>query len=122
MRFFKAAAITGGLAALAVGMSAAPAYADTVCPNNYVCMWEDGSYGGSKYVLQPANVGFYEIDGWDGDNEISSVKNTSGKCLRLYDNDGGGGSSYYIEPEGFRPNLNQNGFNDRAESYRIYNC
>ncbi|MER6184987.1 hypothetical protein [Streptomyces sp. NPDC001652] len=39
-------------------------------------MWEDGNYEGSGYVDVVAG-GPYDIDGWNGDNEISSIDNAS---------------------------------------------
>ncbi|MGQ0776052.1 MAG: peptidase inhibitor family I36 protein [Pseudonocardiales bacterium] len=97
---------------LAAPASAAPC-------NGAVCMWEDAEYSGSLYVNQPADVGKYQIDGWDGDNEISSVVNNSNKCVRLYDNDNWTGDSYTVEKNGARGNLAHNGFDNQAESYRI---
>lgn len=124
----RALAITGGLTALSFGLVAAPAQAAGTCASGYVCMWEDPNYNGEKYVSQPGDVGSYEIDGWDGDNEISSVINRTGKCIRLYDNDGWSGTTYKIGKvvsggdNGKRPNLEQNGFDNEAESYKIYSC
>lgn len=126
MRIFKALAVAGSVGALTLGMYTAPAQADAECPEHYVCMWEDGNYTGSMYVYQPGNlpdhVGLYEIDWWDGDNEISSVKNNTGKCVRLFADDGGGGRTYFIERAGTRSDLALNGFDNEAESYAILNC
>ncbi|HEU5156473.1 MAG TPA: peptidase inhibitor family I36 protein [Streptosporangiaceae bacterium] len=92
------------------------------CANGSVCMWEDAGYSGSKYVDQPGNPGKYQIDWWNGDNEISSVINRTGKCVRLYDNDNWSGTSYFIEKAGSRWDLERNGFDNEAESYTIFNC
>jgi hypothetical protein len=92
------------------------------CSSGSVCMWEDPGYNGSKYVDQPGHVGSYQIDGWDGDNEISAVMNKTGRCVRLYDNDNWTGTSYFIEKDGSRSNLEQNGYDNEAESYRIFDC
>lgn len=99
-----------------------PANAAASCADGSVCMWEDPSYTGEKYVDQPGNVGSYDIDWWDGDNEITSVINNTGKCVRLYDNDNWTGTSYLIEKDGKRANLEQNGYDNQAESYRISDC
>ncbi|GAA4035058.1 hypothetical protein GCM10022247_70610 [Allokutzneria multivorans] len=50
-------------------------------------MWEDADHKGSRYVHQKAVTGFYDIDNWDGDNEISSVINNSACSLTMYSND-----------------------------------
>jgi hypothetical protein len=92
------------------------------CADGHVCMWEDPGYGGSKYVDQPGNPGRYDIDWWNGDNEISAVISKTGKCVKLYADDNWGGTSYFIEKGGSRPDLEQNGFDNDAESYEIYNC
>ncbi|UOE21717.1 peptidase inhibitor family I36 protein [Thermobifida halotolerans] len=103
--------------------TALPAHAGQSCPNNYVCMWEDPGYNGSLYVKQYKTSGYYQIDGWDGDNEISSVKNYTGKCVRLYANDDHTGNSYRIDKNVREiSNLEQVGFDNDAESYRIFSC
>ncbi len=86
-------------------------------------MWEDPGYNGSRYVNQYKRSGYYQIDGWDGDNEISSVKNYTGKCIRLYANDGYNGDSYVVDKRVEHiSNLEHVGFDNEAESYRIYTC
>ncbi len=92
------------------------------CAEGHLCMWEDPGYSGSQYVDQPGNPGRYEIDWWNGDNEISSVINKTGKCVTLFADDSWQGTSYFVEKGGSRPNLEQNGFDNDAESYEIYNC
>jgi hypothetical protein len=113
----------GVLASSGLTLAATPAHAAGSCTENYVCMWEDPGYNGSRYVKQYKTSGYYQIDGWDGDNEISSVKNYTGKCIRLYDNDDHTGNSYVIH-KNVRAisNLEENGFDNDAESYRIYSC
>ncbi len=118
--------VSAAVAALLVpaGMvaTALPAHAGA-CPENYVCMWEDPGYTGSLYVRQYKTSGYYEIDGWDGDNEISSVKNYTGKCIRLYANDNHTGNSYVIHKNVREiSNMEHVGFDNEAESYRIYSC
>ena len=45
------------------------------------------------------NVGkVYDVDGWDGDNELSSIANKSGKTLRLYKTDNATGFSWCVGP------------------------
>jgi hypothetical protein len=113
----------GTIVPVATTVDASPASAAQPCSENYVCMWEDPGYNGSRYVRQYKSSGYYQIDGWDGDNEISSVKNYTGKCVRLYDNDDHTGDSYRID-KNVRTisNLEEVGFDNDAESYRIYNC
>lgn len=122
-RLHKALAATGGLTVLAFGLSAPPAQAAS-CPDNYVCMWEDPNYSGELYVYQPNQNGRYEIDGWDGDNEISSVINNTHKCIVLYANDGWTGRTHsisYLSLQNTRYNLELNGYDNEAESYGIFN-
>jgi hypothetical protein len=117
------AALMGSVVATAPLMIATPAQADSSdCPSNYVCMWEDPNYSGSMYVRQPSSLGSYNIDGWDGDNEISSVYNNSRNCVRMYDNDNYTGTSYFVSWLGMLPNLAQNGYDNEAESFKIINC
>jgi hypothetical protein len=112
----------GVISAFAFCGPAGPANAAGTCASGSVCMWEDPDYSGSKYVDQPGTPGKYQIDWWNGDNEISSVINLTGRCVLLYDNDDWTGSSYFIEKGGSRPNLEQNGYDNDAESYEIYDC
>lgn len=94
----------------------------TDCFSGFICMWEDSDYTGSRYVLETAWPGDYEIGGIEGDNEISSVINFSDYCVRLYDNDDQTGTSYLVGKQRLVPDLTQNGFDNEAESYRIYVC
>ncbi|MGI5163652.1 peptidase inhibitor family I36 protein [Spirillospora sp. CA-253888] len=128
MRLSTSLAATGGLALLVCGLAAVPAdaaaRAAASCPSGYVCMWEDPYYGGDLYVQQSAINGRHEIDGWNGDNEISSVINNTGKCVVLYANDGWSGRTHPIQKSGtqrLRPNLQLNGYDNEAESYGIFN-
>lgn len=122
MKIGTRSAVVLAAAALPLFGIAIPASAAGSCNAGSVCMWEDPGYNGEKYVDQPGRSGSYEIDGWDGDNEISSVINKTGKCVRLYDNDGHTGTSYFIEKGGSRTNLEQNGYDNEAESYKIFGC
>ena len=64
-----------------------PASAGT-CATGRVCMWEDPNFSGSLYVnVSPSVYRTYEIDWWNGDNEISSVVNNSRYAVRLIDGD-----------------------------------
>ncbi|MEK8171852.1 peptidase inhibitor family I36 protein [Streptomyces sp. M19] len=89
------------------------------CGSGRVCMYEDANYTGSKYVnWKPTGTNKkYQIDGWDGDNEISSLINNSGYNVRVYDNDDYSGYSICVKPHTSINNL-KNGwvFNDEAES------
>ncbi|GAA3989800.1 hypothetical protein GCM10022247_05520 [Allokutzneria multivorans] len=75
--------ITTLAAATVAALLVAPtASAGESCPNDTICMWEDGGQTGTRYVqveLRPGDgARIYEIDGWDGDNEISSIINNTG--------------------------------------------
>ena len=121
--FLSSAALAGSLALTGLITSAPPAHAAGACPRDHVCMWEDSNFSGDLYVRQYKTSGHYDIHGWDGDNEISSVKNYTGKCVRLYADDGHKGDSYLIHKNVHQiSNLKLVGFNDNAESYRIYSC
>ncbi len=119
-RRIAAAAAAAGLAAIASLGLAAPAQAGgyAQCGSGYVCMWEDAGFQGDEWVhWKPSGVGAkYNIDGWDGDNEISSIYNHSGYALRIYANDDYTGESICIGRGGDRPALKDQSFNDDAES------
>ncbi|WSQ11260.1 peptidase inhibitor family I36 protein [Streptomyces sp. NBC_01231] len=89
--------------ALTVGF-AGQAQADGYCGAGRVCMWEDGNYEGSRYVDVTAG-GPYDIDGWNGDNEISSVDNASGLYIVMYDNDNLTGFMGCVQPHQRIPEL-----------------
>ncbi len=116
-----AAAVVGVLAS--AGLVAAPAYADGPCGSNNVCMWEDHNYTGSLYVnYVPGTIpgDAYNIDGWDGDNEITSVINHTTKWVVLYANDNFTGGTACIAPNSHSSNLGvTHGFNDDAESFKL---
>lgn len=124
-RTAAAAAVTGVLAALTVVTGGAgPAAADDArCPNDHVCMYEDPQMGGSLYVNQRyVGNGRFEIDGWDGDNEISSVINNTNASIKIYSNDGWGGNWHCVGPKGTRSNLENNNFDNTAESWAFAGC
>ncbi|WP_170180491.1 peptidase inhibitor family I36 protein [Actinomadura pelletieri] len=103
-----------------VGLSA-PASAGEWCGWNEICMFEDALYRGDRYVSHTAVPGRYQIDWWNGDNEISSAMNNSFDfCVRLYDNDDWSGATYTIGYDEVHSTLP--GFNDRAESYIVWRC
>ena len=77
-----ASALTGAAVSPA---QAAPA--ELACAANYVCMFEDAGLVGDKYVNVVGRPGFYDIDWWNGDNEISSVQNRTGYWIRMYADD-----------------------------------
>lgn len=88
-----------------------------------VQMWEDPDYSGSLYVeAGPGNCPAEgcDIDGWDGDNEISSVKNGTNCTVRLWDLDGFGGSYVDLAPNRSYSNLELLGFDNKAESFTFY--
>lgn len=114
------ALVTAGLVTLSAGPAAA---ADGRCGANRVCMYEDPNYDGSLYVNQAyKSGGKYEIDGWDGDNEISSVINNTGSSIKIYSNDGYGGNWHCVGPNATRSNLENNNFDNTAESWAFTSC
>lgn len=89
----------------------------------YICMWEDPDRGGSKYIHHnPATNYSVDIDGWDGDNEISSVWNRTSCTITLYDNDNFTGDSLRVPPQTYRENLELSGFDNQAESFTATDC
>lgn len=51
------------------------------------------------------------------------MKNSTGKCVRLYSNDNHSGKTYTVHKRVRAiADLKQVGFNDEAESYRTYSC
>ncbi|MEO3830381.1 peptidase inhibitor family I36 protein [Actinomadura sp. B10D3] len=85
----RLAATTGAAIVASVGFSAVPAQAAPSCSKGRVCMWEDGGWKGSRYVhWKPKKSGAkYQIDWWNGDNEITSIWNRSKYTIRIYNND-----------------------------------
>ena len=110
-------AVASAAAGVAV-VSAGPASADGYCPPGRVCMWEDRDFSGSRYVDVAAVPGTYNIDGWDGDNEITSLDNASGREVWVYDNDNCTGYLFTQYPHTRTPVLSPS-LNDRAECFRI---
>ncbi|MDA0564192.1 peptidase inhibitor family I36 protein [Streptomonospora sp. S1-112] len=101
---------------------AATASAPAAAAPGEVRMWEDPDYTGSLYVQTtpgqcPAEG--CDIDGWDGDNEISSVINETNCTVRLWDLDGFAGGYVDLGP-GRWGNLELQGFDNKAESYTFY--
>lgn len=107
------------------------------CSAGRVCMWEDPNFSGSRYVnVLPSVNRYYEIDWWNGDNEISSVVNNSYYAVKLSDGDYTDGPSWNrnkgtavcIPPYGRVPDLivypfGNLTFDNRAESfYMSYSC
>lgn len=110
------------VAATLTGPTAAQAES-TDCPADYVCMWEDNDFQGSMYVRQPANIGSYDIDGWDGDNEISSYYiNASFRCVTMYADDNWKGAVFHTFRWGPKLKSLSELFDNEAESYTIYEC
>lgn len=82
-------------------------------------MWEDGDFGGDKWVnwRPTANNQKYQIDGWDGDNEISSIINNTRYDVALYDNDNYDGEDRCLRAGRQVEDLDSGwDFNDRIES------
>ncbi|NUR70860.1 MAG: peptidase inhibitor family I36 protein [Hamadaea sp.] len=122
----RALAVAAASAAIAVG-TATPAFAgqgdvESTCPSSDVCMWEDNSFGGNKWVEQSTYDGkVYDIDWWNGDNEISSIRNNSGFWICVYPGDYTWGGGYIkVGPHTEYSNLAQSfGFDNEAESFKV---
>jgi hypothetical protein len=111
-----------------VALSVAPAQAEeqaevqadaSLCSGGRVCMWEDSGYSGSKYAnWAPTGTNQkFQLDGWDGDNEITSLINNTRYKIRVYDNDDYSGESRCIDPGTSIKNLSGEwDFNDQIES------
>jgi hypothetical protein len=106
-----------------VALSVAPAQADeradaSICAGGRICMWEDSNYSGSRYAnWAPTGTGQkYQLDGWDGDNEITSLVNNTRYKIRVYDNDDYSGESRCLDPGEEVRNLKDWDFNDKIES------
>lgn len=125
-RLTSGLAMSGLAVAAVLGLSTSAAQAETTdaeimagtCASGYVCGWEDDGYGGDKWMSwNPARIGAnYEIDGWDGDNEITSVINNTGHGIKFYDQDGQAGSTLCVGNGVRINNLQTYAWNDRAES------
>jgi hypothetical protein len=108
------------MAALLIGAFTAPAQAAGTCADDRVCMWEDPNYTGTLYVkyTNGTNVGNkFEIDGFDGDNEISSVINNTNLKVILYDNDNYSGTTKCLNPDTKYKSLGS--YDNEAESFKL---
>jgi hypothetical protein len=115
----KVAAVFMAAAGFAVMGGATSASAATP---GYVSMWEDGNFGGDRWVHYAQGTidkDRFEIHWWDGDNEISSLQNGTGKWLVVYDKDAWGGERRCIAPGAEISNMKSINFNDRAESFEL---
>ncbi len=113
--------LAGGLALAGFGVIS-PANATENAPTaGNVRMWEDPDFTGSQYVdATPANCpDGCDIDGWDGDNEISSVRNETACTIRLYADDNFAGRSVDLAANTNYSNLEQVGFDNDAESFQF---
>jgi hypothetical protein len=108
-RLARGAAFVSAAATAAIAFSVAPVQAEESadaaiqagsCASGRFCMWEDANYSGSKYAnWAPTGVNQkYQLDGWDGDNEISSLINNTRYDIRVYDNDDYSGESRCVKP------------------------
>ena len=90
---------------------------------DWVRMFEDPDWAGSVYVhyeVGQAPGDRANIDGWNGDNEISSLFNLTGKWVILWDNDDYTGTRRCISPATHSvSNLALIGFDNRAESFQL---
>lgn len=94
----------------------ASAYA---CGTGNICMWEDANYTGDRYVSIRGRPGTYDIDGWNGDNEITSVANATGMWVVLYADDECTDYLWTIRPNTSNPQL-PGSANDDAECFQAY--
>jgi hypothetical protein len=111
------------MAAIPLAVTAEPARATSVeChKNSQFCLYEDAGGQGDEYGRK-SNRGNYELGGWDGDNEISSIVNGSGWCATIYSDDGQKGRTLTVKPGRELNQLKDWDFNDDAESYRLHSC
>ncbi|MGC4942467.1 peptidase inhibitor family I36 protein [Kribbella sp. DT2] len=116
-----AATLVCGLAVAGFGAISPANAAENAPAAGNVRMWEDPDFTGSQYVdATPANCpDGCDIDGWDGDNEISSVRNETTCTIRLYADDNFGGRSVDLAPNKSYSNLEQVGFDNDAESFQF---
>ncbi|GHH07477.1 peptidase inhibitor family I36 protein [Streptomyces lanatus] len=127
MTFSRKLAVAFAATAAVFTLGAAPAQAAEgapastralECDTGRLCMFEDQDYTGDQYNWKPTGVNQkHQIDGWNGDNEISSVINRTRYNIKLYDNDDYSGRSICLVPGKYINNLkNWWIFNDKAES------
>ncbi|NUR70859.1 MAG: peptidase inhibitor family I36 protein [Hamadaea sp.] len=93
---------------------------DSVCDPDWVCMFEDNNYYGDRYDRSGVYENFYDLGWWNGDNEISSVKNRTQFYLCMYAGDSPSGDYVRIPPGQYVPNLGSAyAFDNDAESIKI---
>ncbi len=116
-----AATLVAGVAVAMFGAINPATASETAPAAGSVRMWEDPDYTGSQYVdATPANCpDGCDIDGWDGDNEISSVRNETACTVRLYADDNFGGRSVDLAANTSYSNLELIGFDNDAESFQF---
>ncbi|TWD81911.1 peptidase inhibitor family I36 [Kribbella amoyensis] len=116
-----AAVMISGLAVATFGAINPASASESAPAAGSVRMWEDPNYTGSQYVdATPANCpDGCDIDGWDGDNEISSVRNETTCTVRLYADDNFGGRSVDLAAGESYSNLELVGFDNDAESFQF---
>ncbi|SDM89429.1 Peptidase inhibitor family I36 [Allokutzneria albata] len=113
----SAVAVLAVVGAMLTGV--APASAAQVGCDGKLCMWEDEWYQGSLYVQASVEAGCRDINGWNGDNEISSLHNQTGRVVRLFADDNCQGRSLYVCGRWYHPDLDEQDFDNEAESYRF---
>lgn len=128
----SAAVVVAATGALTIAASPAQAAAEN-CPDKHVCMWEDDNYEGSQYVQYLTKTGtdsmyqYYDIDWWEGDNEISSFVNNTGCDLYISredlneDDDHNGKYFHWNSDDPKRSaSLEPYGMDNDAESFNVY--
>jgi hypothetical protein len=118
LRAISVTALTATLLAMNPAQASASA---NDCPDDFVCMWEDSQYGGDmwvRYERGTINLDKFEIDGWDGDNEISSIVNNTDIYLIIFEDDNWNGANKCYNPNTSVPTMGS--WNDDAESFVLH--
>jgi hypothetical protein len=118
-RLAAAGLATTGFLAVSVGLGNPASAGQYDCPSGYACLWEDRDFSGTPWY-KGKTLGFYNT-GWVHNDDVSSVWNRYRGALYLYNNDRGTSSDGVVcVPGGYGDrNLSDNGFEDRASSFRL---
>jgi hypothetical protein len=95
-----AAAMVAGLVSSAL-VGAAPAFANQVCIDNDLCLYEDARMSGG-YTWFEVNDGYYPGNSFDNgrgiNDRVSSVSNMDHRCWRFWTESYYRGSGWFIRP------------------------
>ncbi|NHC47599.1 peptidase inhibitor family I36 protein [Motilibacter aurantiacus] len=114
------ARVSGGWAVFPNGMEASlgpAAYSD--CPNNYVCLFENASWGGRLIRWYNANTAISDLGLYTFNDELSSWVNNSPYDARWFYNSSYGGTTRCMNAESGSPS-SLGGDDDKASSFRVY--